>query len=394
MPLPLLTPAITPKLDPELARYREDYPILSTTTYMNSNSMGAMPAAAKTALSTYADVWAREGGEAWEMWPAVINETADAAARFIGAPPGQTVLNQNVAFFQAAVASALNLRGDRNKVVIEKLMFPNIIYVWERFTRDGGNLCLVPSEDGMTIDTDRMLESIDERTAIVSISHAIYVSGALQNVEAICRRAHEVGAIVMLDAYQTIGAVPIDVKKWDLDILVAGSHKWLCGGPGTAFMWMKPELAARLQPKTTGWMAHAQPFNFEPAPIQYADGPWRFMSGTPSVPAYYVAQAAYKNLLEIGVERIRAHNLALCGMIIERAQAAGLTLHSPIEDGRRTGFVAINFPSSEQACRALIDEGYKLDWRPGCGLRIGPHFYNTEAEVQRMMDRIIELSTR
>jgi kynureninase len=384
--------SITPALDPTLARYRKDYPILESTTYMNSNSMGAMPARAVEGLKEYASVWAKEGGEAWELWPQVVNETADAAARFFGAPAGQTTLNQNVAFFQASIASALDLSGDRNKVVIEELMFPNIIYVWERFTRERGELELVGSDDGMTIETDRMLEAIDERTAIVSISHAVYVSGALQDVKAICDRAHEVGAIVMCDAYQTVGAMPIDVSAWGLDILVAGSHKWLCGGPGTAFMWMKPEIAARLQPKTTGWMAHQDPFAFTPAPIDYADGPWRFMGGTPSIPAYYVARESYRNLLEIGVDRIRAHNLALCQIIIDRANEAGLEIHSPEEHDRRTGFIAVDFETSEAACRQLIEERYKLDWRPNCGLRIGPHFYNTEAEVQRMMDRIVALS--
>jgi kynureninase len=271
-------------------------------------------------------------------------------------------------------------------------MFPNVIYVWERFARLGLELELVANDDGMTISTERMLEAIDERTAIVSISHAVYVSGALLDVAAICKRAHEVGALVMLDVYQTCGVVPIDVQALGVDIVVGGSHKWLCGGPGTCFLYVRPGLRDRLAPMTTGWMAHRAPFDMAAAPIQYADGPWRFVSGTLSVPAYYVARNAYRNLLEIGVERIRRHNLGLCRIILDRAQAAGLTVHSPIEDERRTGFVAVDFPGSQAASRVLIEERYKLDWRPNCGLRLGPHFYNTEAEVERMMDRIIALA--
>ena len=276
-------------MTPELARHREDYPILADSVYMNSNSMGAMPRGAAAALGEYCEIWGREGVEAWGPWSKVIDEVADTAARFFGGAPGHTTLNQNVAFFQAQVASSLDWSGPRNKVVIESLMFPNVIYVWERFRSLGAQLELVPSDDGMNVTLERMLEAIDEHTAIVSLSHAVYVSGALQDITAICERAHEVGALVMVDVYQTAGAVPIDVEAWGADIVVGGSHKWLCGGPGTCFMYVRPGLRDALQPRITGWMAHEDPFAFAPAPIAYANGPWHFMGGTPSVPAYYVA---------------------------------------------------------------------------------------------------------
>lgn len=390
----MIEPALLP---PHLSR-REDYPILATSVYMNSNSMGAMPRAAREALGEYLDTWEREGVEAWERWFRVIDETADGIARFFGGQPGHTALNQNVAFFQAAIASTIDFSGprdsSRNKVVTEALMFPNVIYVWERFGSLGARLCLVPSDDGMNVPTERILDAIDEQTAIVSISHAVYVSGALLDVTAICRRAHEVGAQVMVDVYQTLGVVPFDVNEWGADFVVGGSHKWMCGGPGTAFLYTRPEVLPTLRPRTTGWMAHAEPFAFEPAPIRYADGPWRLMGGTPSVPAYYVARAAQKNLRELGLDKIRAHNLALSRIVIERAQAAGLTVHSPLADHERTGFVAVDFPGSREVSRRLIEERYKHDWRPGCGLRIGPHFYNTEAEIHRFMDRVVELAER
>lgn len=387
-----------PAILPQLARYREDYPILATSVYMNSNSMGAMPRAAREGLGDYLDTWEREGVEAWPRWFEVIDETADGIARLFHGAPGHTALNQNVAFFQAAVASTIDFAKPRdphrNKVVTESLMFPNVIYVWERFTSLGARLQLVPSDDGMHVPTERILEAIDEQTAIVSISHAVYVSGALLDVPAICRRAHEVGARVMVDVYQTLGVVPFDVREWDADFVVGGSHKWLCGGPGTAFLYASPQVLPTLQPRTTGWMAHADPFAFEPAPIRYAQGAWRLMGGTPSVPAYYVARAAQANLHEVGLEQIRAHNLGLCEAVIARAQAAGLTIHSPLDGQQRTGFVAVDFPGSETVSRQLIEERYKHDWRPGCGLRIGPHFYNTEAEVHRFMDRVVALAGR
>jgi kynureninase len=382
-----------PRIDHDLSRYREDYPILATSTYMNSNSMGAMHRGSADALREYTQVWEREGVEAWDLWPALIDETADMVAQLFNGGVGNTTLGENVASFQARIAGALDY-AERPKVVIEELMFPNVIYVWERYRRLGVELELVPSDDGMSVSTERMLEAIDERTSLVSISHAVYVSGALLDVAAICERARQVGALVLCDVYQTAGVVPIDVQAWGLDMLVGGSHKWLCSGPGTCFLWVRPELRERLQPINVGWMAHADPFAMKPAPIELASNPWRFIAGTPSVPAYYVARNAYRNLLEIGVDRIRGHNLALCRIIIDRALAAGLTVHSPLADEQRTGFVAVDFEGSEQACKALINERYKLDWRPNCGLRIGPHFYNTEAEVERMMDRVIELARR
>ncbi len=387
-----MTPKIEARIDPALARYRQDYPILATSTYMNSNSMGAMPTAARDALTRYADAWEQHGVEAWHEWTAFVTAVGDTVAQFFGGAPGHTTLNQNVAFFQASVASCFDWSTPRNKVVIEELMFPNVIYVWDRYRDLGAQLELVRSDDGMTIPTERMLEAIDEATAIVSISHAVYVSGALHDVKAICNRAHEVGALVMLDVYQTAGVLPFDVMDLGVDLVVGGSHKWLCGGPGTAFLWTRPGLEDQLKPRLTGWMGHADPFAFEPAPIRYAKGPWHFMGGTPSMPAYYVAHAAYQSLLEVGLERIRAHNLGLCQMIVDRAQAAGLQIHSPLDAERRTGFVAVEFSNSEQVSSQLIEERYKHDWRPGCGLRLGPHFYNTEDEVHRMMDRIVELA--
>lgn len=382
----------TPRIDPELARWRDEYPILSRTRYLNSNSMGAMHRGTKAALAEFAELWEREGVEAWEHWPDVVDATADSAARLFGGVPGHTALNQNVAYFQAAVASTIDFSSTRNRVVVEALQFPNVIYVWERFRALGAELVLVPSDDGMTVPTERMLEAIDERTAIVPSSHAIYVSGALQDIGAICARAREVGALSMIDVYQTLGSVPIDVNAWGADMIVGGSHKWLCGGPGTAFLYARPGVRDQLKPRLTGWFAHADPFAFEPAPIRYADNAWRLMAGTPSMPAYYVARKAYEPLHEIGIDRIRAHNIALCQRIIDRAQAAGLEIHSPLDHASRTGFVAVDFPDSERASKQLVAEGYKHDWRPNCGLRLGPHFYNTEDDVEQFMDRVVALA--
>ncbi len=380
--------------DFDLHTIRARFPILARTVYMNSNSMGAMPQSARDAVLRYCEAWATEGVEAWETWLPFMATLGDRLAAFFGGAPGCTALNQNVAFFQSAIASALKFSGPRNRVVMEALQFPNLAYVWERFSDVGAQLVQVPSDDGATVPTARILEAIDERTAIVVVSHGIYVSGALQDIAAICARAHEVGALVMVDVYQTIGCVPFDVNTWDADMVVGGCHKWLCGGPGTAFLWVRPQLLDTLRPKTTGWMAHAQPFAFEAAPIRYAQGPFRLLGGTPSMPAYYIANAALDEIEAVGMDTIRTRNLALTRVVVERAQAAGLRVHSPLDPNARTGVVAVDFPHAQAVSRALIAEDYKHDYRPGCGLRIGPHFYTSENEVHRFMDRTIALAQR
>jgi len=382
-----------PRTGPErsLETYRGLFPILESTTFLNSNSMGAMPSTAEAGLAEYANLWATEGGEAWEVWLPLIDEVAALAGRFFGAGPGEVILNQNVSFFQNMIAGSLEFTPQRNKVVMSALEFPSLLYVWDRARKLGADLHIIPSDDGISVPTERLLDAIDERTVIVPISHAYFVSAALTDVPAIIHRAHQVGAYVLVDIYQTAGVLPIDVKAWDVDMAVGGSHKWLCGGPGCAWLYVRPDLRAELAPMATGWFAHAEPFAFEPPPIRYAERAWRFMGGTPSIPAYYVAREAYKILLEIGVERIRRHNLTLTQRLVSRAQEAGLSIHSPLDPDARTGFVAIDFPGAEQATRTLIAERFKLDWRPNCGIRIGPHFYTTPDEIDRFVDRAAEL---
>ena len=371
-----------------LYAYRPLFPILARTTYLNSNSMGAMPAAAKDALCRYADLWAAEGGEAWEQWLPLVTETANLAGRFFNAGPGEVILHQNVSYSQACVATCLEFTPQRNKVVLASLDFPSVLYVWERFRRYGAHIQVVESPDGMDVPLEAILDAIDERTVIVPISHSYYVSSALVDIPAIVRKARSVGALVLVDAYQTLGVVPVDVKEWDVDFLCGGSHKWLCGGPGTCFLYVKPGLRERLEPRVTGWFGHAEPFSFEPPPIRYADGAWRFMGGTPSIPAYYAAREAYRILHEVGVARMHAQNRSLTRRLIDGAIERGLSVHTPREDHRRAGFVAIDFPGAQRALRILLSEGYKLDYRPNCGLRVGPHFYNTEAEIDAFLDRV------
>ncbi|HEY1429122.1 MAG TPA: aminotransferase class V-fold PLP-dependent enzyme, partial [Candidatus Tumulicola sp.] len=282
---------------------REHFPILDSSTYLVNHSMGAAPLQAKTALETYWNEWAADGPEAWERWLPRIGEIADGIGNLIGAPPGSVFLGPNVSSFQAALATCIALDASRNEVLYESLQFPSLTYVWREWERFGAKVVTVDSHDGRTIPTERIVDAITERTAIAVLSHAYYVSGAIADVQAIQRRCRETGTLLCVDAYQTTGVFPYDVGEWDLDIVTGGSHKWLCGGPGCGWLYIKPSLLERFRPAVTGWMAHARPFAFEPAPIDYAPTMYRFGNGTPTIPGYVVAKAGHDLIRRVGIPR-------------------------------------------------------------------------------------------
>jgi kynureninase len=360
---------------------REHFPILDDSTYLVSHSMGAAPLQAKAALESYWHEWAKEGPEAWERWLPRIGEIADGIGSLIGAPAGSVFLGPNVSSLQAALATCIRLEGSRNEVLYEALQFPSLTYVWREWERFGAKVVTVESPDGRTIPTERIVEKITERTAIAVLSHAYYVSGAVADVRAIQRRCRETGTLLCVDAYQTTGVYPYDVTEWDLDIVTGGSHKWLCGGPGCAWIYVKPELLERFRPAVTGWMAHARPFAFEPAPIEYAPSMYRFGNGTPTIPGYVVAKPGHDLIRRVGIGRIREHNIRLTTMVAGMAQERGLRVNTPLEPERRTGWIGIDFDGSDRVCNALIHGRVFVDYRPGCGIRVSPHFYTTEGEI-------------
>jgi kynureninase len=365
----------------EVARWREQFPILASSTYLVSHSMGAAPLGARAALETYWEEWAAEGPEAWERWLPRIAEIADGIGAIVGAPPGSCFLGPNVSVLQAAIATCIDFRGARNEIVYEALQFPSLTYVWREWERYGAVARIVGSDDGRTIPTERLVDAITEHTAIAVLSHAYYVSGAIADVRAIQAHCRKVGALLCVDAYQTTGVYPYDVTSWDLDLVTGGSHKWLCGGSGCGWIYVKPALLERFRPAITGWMAHARPFAFEPAPIVHAPSMYRFGHGTPTIPGYMVAQPGHAMIASIGMARIRERNVRLTEKIAGMALERGLRVNSPREPERRTGWIGIDFDDSENACRRLIDRRVFTDYRPGCGIRVGPHFYTTEEEI-------------
>lgn len=355
--------------------------MLSSSTYLVSHSMGAAPLGAKAALDSYWNEWANEGPEAWEQWLPRIAEIADGIGAIVGAPGGSVFLGPNVSVMQAALASCLRFTADRNEVVYEALQFPSLTYVWTEWQRYGAQPRIVPSDDGRTIPTERIIAAITERTVIAVLSHAYYVSGAVADIRAIQAHCRTTGTLLCVDAYQTTGVFPFDVAAWDLDIVTGGSHKWLCGGPGCGWIYIRPELRETFEPAVTGWMAHARPFAFEPAPMTWAPTMYRWGTGTPTIPGYIVAKTGHDLIRQIGVARIREHNVRLTTMIAEMALERGLQINTPLEPAQRTGWIGIDFPESQNAYRALIERRVFVDYRPGCGIRVGPHFYTTDDDV-------------
>jgi kynureninase len=292
-------------------------------------------------------------------------------------------MHQNVSICQSLVLSCFEPDPQRNKIVYEDLNFPSVMYVYEAHARDGRfRVEKVKSDDGITVPLERMLEAIDEETLIVPFSHVLFKSAFLQDARAITERAHEVGAYVVLDTYQSAGTVPLSVADLNVDFATGGSVKWLCGGPGAGYLYVRPDLQARLEPKTTGWMAHEAPFAFEGGPIRYAPNITRFLHGSPAIPALYAAENGYRIINQIGVEAIRAKSVRQTTRLIELAEEAGFRVTSPHEAERRGGTVTVAVEHAGAFTRELIRREFILDYRPGAGIRISPHFYTKDEELE------------
>jgi kynureninase len=384
-------------LTDELLEWRREFPILEGTTYLISHSLGAMPRRAHERLQAYAEAWATRGVRAWaEGWWEMPLTVGDEVARIIGADAGTVAMHQNVSVCQSLILSCFDTTPEtrRNKIVYSELEFPSVMYVYEAHARDGRfRVHKVMSEDGITAPLEATLAAIDEETLLVPLSHVLFKSASLQDARAITRRAHEVGALVVLDTYQSAGIVPFSVKDLDVDFCTGGSVKWLCGGPGAGYLYVAPRLRQTLEPKVTGWMAHAAPFSFEDGPIQYAEGAARFLHGSPAVPALYAAESGYKIINEVGVERIREKSVRQTQRLIELAEEAGLRVTSPHDPARRGGTVTVAADHAPAVTRELIRREFIVDYRPGAGVRISPHFYTKDEELElvvREMRRILD----
>jgi kynureninase len=367
----------------ELLDYRAEFPILEHTTYLINHSLAAMPRKAEERLAEYARMWKERGIRSWrEGWWTSPMTVGDQVGRIIGAPGGSTVMHQNVAVAEAVVLSCfVPIDPRRNRIVYERGNFPSVRYLYQAHP----DLEVVVCEDDAAI-----VDAIDERTLLVPISHVLFKTAEIQYLEPIVRRAHEVGAHVVLDCYQSAGIVPLDVTALGVDFAVGGSVKWLCGGPGNGWLYVRPDLAERLEPTFTGWQAHVTPFGFEEE-MRYTTGAARFLTGTPNVPAHFAATAGYDLIEEVGVDRIRANSLHQTQLLIDLADAAGFEVRSPLAPERRGGTVTIHVPDFAAVHRELAEREILCDFRPDAGIRLGPHFFTSDDELRFVVDQIGEI---
>ncbi len=378
-------------MDP-LLRWRDEFPTLEKTVHLISHSLGAMPKRTRARLQEYCDLWTDRGIRAWEeAWWAMPRTVGDLIGRIIGAGPGEVVMHQNVSICQSMVLSCFDWSGPRNKIVSELSNFPSNLYIFHALERQGARVETVPSPDGVTVPLEAMLQAIDERTALVSVSHVVFKSAYIQDLAALTKRAHEVGAYILADVYQSAGTVPLNVRELNLDFAAGGSVKWLCGGPGAGYLYVRRDLWPKLQPRLTGWLAHQRPFAFETGPIDYADDIYRFLHGSPAIPAMYAARSGYEIINEIGVPAIREKSLRQTKLLIELAQEQGFKVNVPLDPRTRGGTVIMDVPHGAQVTRELLKRDFLVDHRPGAGIRIAPHFYTKDEELTWVIREIRQI---
>jgi kynureninase len=376
----------------ELLKWRGEFPILDRSTYLISNSLGAMPQAVYTSLRDYADCWAERGVRVWEegWWDMAVG-VGDKIAPLIGAQPGEISLHQNVTTTQAVISSCFDFRGPRNRIVMTELEFPSLQYFYHEQKRHGARIDLVPSPNTIQFDLEKFLNAIDETTLLVPISLVLFRSAHIVNAQAIIERAHRVGAHVILDVFQATGTIPVDVRKLGADFAVGGVLKWLCGGPGVAYLYVREDLRAKLKPALTGWTAHRRPFAFETGVIDPREDSFRYLNGTPHIPALYACQPGLDILNKAGIAAIRAKSLNMTTRLVEGAQSRGWRINTPVNPAERAGTVSIDCPHAHEVCRELLTREVLVDYRPKSGIRISPHFYNRHEECDFALEQIEEI---
>ena len=380
----------------DLLKWREEFPILERTTYLISNSLGAMPRAVYDRVHDYAHAWDTRGVRAWEeSWWDLAANVGDRLGEFLGAGRGEISLHQNVTLTQAVIASCFDFSTPRNKVVMVDMEFPSILYFYQEQQRRGARVEIVKSEDGIRVPLEKLLAAIDEQTLLVPVSYVLFRSACIQDARAIVERAHRVGAHVILDTYQAAGTVPLNFRELEVDFAVGGLLKWLCGGPGVAYLYVSSDLGAKLRPAITGWLAHQRPFDFEVGPIDRRDDSFRFLNGTPHVPALYACQPGFEIIKQVGIEQIRAKSMRQTQRIIDGALERGWRVNTPRDAAERGGTVSIECPHAHEVTRELLARDILVDYRPMAGIRFSPHFYNRDEEIDFALEQIAEiLSTR
>jgi kynureninase len=393
--------------DPTFNRRREEFPTLTTGIHLLSHSLGPVPRAVRASMLDYCDAWEHHTSEdAWATsWWELSQRVGDRLAQILGGTPGSVQIQPNASIALSSVASCFGFGTNRrNKVVTSALDFPSMEYIWEAQRQLGANIEVVPSPDGITVPLGRILEAIDDTTCLVALSHTSFRSSYRVEPRAIVERAHRVGALVLLDVYQSAGAIELDAESWEVDFLIGGTIKWLCGGPACGYLYVRPGLQGELRPRLTGWVAHDVPFDFAHAPMRYARSVRRFAQGTPSIPALYSALPGLQIIEEVGIENIARESRRRTEWMIQFALERGWQVNTPRNVDERGGSVMIGVGRGSQrgSPAGVFDHGPAMvarlaerqvfvDCRPGVGLRVSPHFFNTDEEVRGAMEILSEL---
>ena len=348
-----------------------------------------MPRTVPERLAEFAREWNDLGVRAWaaDWWErplAVGNEIAP----LLGAEKNEVAMVPNVSLAQASVLSALDFSGGRDTIVMTSLDFPSVRYAVEALAEKvGARVVVVRSQDGISVDEQELMAAIDERTRLVAISHVAFKSAYIFDIGAIAARAHAMGALICVDAFHSVGAMPVDVKRDEIDFLCAGVLKWLCGGPGACFLYVAPKVREELAPALTGWVAHSRPFAFEET-MDYTHGPARWMNGTPVIPALYAATEGPKIIRRAGIERIREKSKRMTALLVQLADDRGYRVNAPRDPEKRGGTITVDVPNGYEVAQHLLSRDIVVDYRVGGGIRISPHFFNSDSEIESAIGEI------
>jgi len=379
----------------DLLRWRDEFPILSRTVYMISNSLGAMPRDAARSLAEYADTWATRGVRAWEeRWWELAGELGARIEAIIGAPAGSVSMHENVTTAEAVALSCVRPGGPKRTIVCTAMDFPSAVYLYKGQRDLGFDLEIVPAREDLSVPAERIAEAIDDRTAAVCLSHVLFRSSYIVDPAPVIEKAHAVGAVVVLDGYQSAGIIPVDVAALGVDFFVGGCLKWLCGGPGNAFLYTAPWVKADTRPRLTGWLSRTSPFDFDIDATEVRQDGMAMMNGTPAIPAYYAALPGLEIIRQVGVDRIRAASQAMTRRLLDLVDEYGYRSVASRDPERLAGTVAVDVPEAARVAKALNARDFVVDYRPGVGIRLSPHFYNTMDEVDAMMrelDRVARM---
>jgi len=383
-------------LKPETAinRRRENFPTLASGIHLLSHSLGPVPRAARESMLAYYEAWEHHTSEdAWATsWWEMSAAVGDRIAKLLGGDPGSVQIQPNASIALSSVLSCFDFTSSkRNKIVASALDFPSMQYVLDAQTPMGARVEVIPSDDAIAISTERIVDAIDDATALVALSHVSFRSSYKLEVEPIVAKARQRGALVLLDVYQSAGAVTLKARDWDVDFLIGGTIKWLCGGPACGYLYVHPRLQRELQPRLTGWVAHQAPFDFAAPPMRYTDSVRRFAQGTPSIPALYSVLPGLQIIEEVGVQTIRRESERRTEWMIDFAAERGWKVNSPRDVNQRGGSVMIYVEDGPAMVKRLNERKVFVDCRPGVGLRMSSHFFNTDEEVAEAMGILAEL---